>query len=201
MGIFLLDKPNIEKPDTWIFYILTTWPIRSKEDEEDSENRLERLRNHMDGWADPYKSVVEWLPDDLEITKNQLKIWHPRLWDNYGGRVTLAGDAAHRYKRASPHAFPKSIRLTFRIDSMSFHRGQGGNLAIQDAHEFVKTLVAVKNGIKRIEDAVAEYDRGVVERGREVAISKAQTEAFHDYENFLQSPVVKMGIRPSAKLS
>ena len=97
LGIFLLDKPDLKRPETWIFYILTTWPIAGKEDEENAENRLERLRAHMDGWTEPYKSVVEWVPDDVVIRPDQLRIWHPKPWDNRGGRVTLAGDAAHRY--------------------------------------------------------------------------------------------------------
>lgn len=82
---------------------------------------------------------------------------------------------------------------------MTFHRGQGGNLAIRDADEFVNTMIAVKSEQKTLVDALDEYDRGVVERGQEVAISKEQTKAFHDYENFLNSPVVKMGIKPSSK--
>jgi len=96
MGLFLLDKPDVTKPETWIFYVLVTWPLASKEDEENHDNRLERLRAHMDGWADPFKSVVAWLPDDLVIGPDQLRIWHPKPWDNHGGAVTLAGDAAHR---------------------------------------------------------------------------------------------------------
>lgn len=82
---------------------------------------------------------------------------------------------------------------------MTFHRGQGGNLAIRDADEFVNTMIAVKSEQKTLVDALDEYDRGVMERGQEVAISKEQTKAFHDYENFLNSPVVKMGIKPSSK--
>lgn len=82
---------------------------------------------------------------------------------------------------------------------MTFHRGQGGNLAIRDADEFVNTMIAVRSEQKTLVEALDEYDRGVVERGQEVAISKEQTKAFHDYENFLNSPVVKMGIKPSSK--
>lgn len=96
LGLFLLDKPDLEKPETWIFYLLVTWPISTKEDEENTDNRLERLRAHMDGWADPFMSVVKSLPDDVVIKPDQLRIWHPKPWDNHGGRVTLAGDAAHR---------------------------------------------------------------------------------------------------------
>ncbi|KAK0702788.1 hypothetical protein B0H67DRAFT_500050 [Lasiosphaeris hirsuta] len=176
MGLFLLDKPDLERPTTWVFYVLVTWPIASEEDEVNSENRLERLRAHMEGWADPYKSVVEWLADDITIGADQLRIWHPKKWDNQDGRATLAGDAAH---------------------SMTFHRGQGGNLAIKDADEFVKRMVDVKEGRLSLKDAMDEYDKGVVARGEEVEISRLQAAAFHDYENFDNSPVFKMGIKPA----
>ena len=102
LGIFLLDKPDLQKPESWVYYLLVTWPREAQdEDEEDSpaasRRRLERLRNKMEGWADPFKSVVEWVPEDVGIKPDVLRIWHPKVWDNHGGRVTLSGDAAHRY--------------------------------------------------------------------------------------------------------
>ncbi len=46
-------------------------------------------------------------------------------------------------------------------------------------------------------DAVAEYDADVVVRGKqEVEVSRAQTEAFHHHDTFINSPVMKMGIKP-----
>lgn len=179
LGIFLLDKPDLDRPETWIFYILTTWPLQTKEDDENEGNRLERLRARMDGWADPYKSVVEWIPDDVVIGKDQLRIWHPKPWTKEGrGCVTLAGDAAH---------------------SMTFHRGQGGNLAIQDAEQIMQQMIAVRDGKTSIPDALTRYDEGVLERGQEVAVSKTQTMAFHDYERFMESPMIKMGIQARVK--
>lgn len=82
---------------------------------------------------------------------------------------------------------------------MTFHRGQGGNLAIKDAKEFVTQMVAVHQRETSLEDAVNSYDKGVMERGEEVEISKKQAFAFHDYENFDDSPVAKMGIKPAAR--
>lgn len=82
--------------------------------------------------------------------------------------------------------------------SMTFHRGQGGNLAIKDAFEFVTKMVAVKEKKMSLEDAVNQYDVGVVERGEEVVISRTQAFAFHDYANFDNSPVFKMGIKPAS---
>lgn len=79
---------------------------------------------------------------------------------------------------------------------MTFHRGQGGNLAIKDGFEFVNGMISVQEGERTLEEALKEYDAGVLERGKEVDISKAQATAFHDYANFEQSPIYKMGIKP-----
>ena len=79
---------------------------------------------------------------------------------------------------------------------MTFHRGQGGNLAIKDALEFVNAMVSVHSGQKPLQEAMNEYDTGVLQRGEEVAISKSQALAFHDYANFRNSPIFKMGIKP-----
>ena len=80
---------------------------------------------------------------------------------------------------------------------MTFHRGQGGNLAIKDGFEFVTRMSSVVRGEKTLKEAIDDYDQGVLERGKEVAISKAQAMAFHDYSNFDNSPVFKMGIKPA----
>ena len=79
---------------------------------------------------------------------------------------------------------------------MTFHRGQGGNLAIKDADEFVTRMIAVHEGKQSLKDAVDSYDKDVVERGQEVEVSKQQAVAFHDYANFENSPIFKMGIKP-----
>lgn len=52
-------------------------------------------------------------------------------------------------------------------------------------------------GERTLKEAIDDYDQGVLERGEEVAISKAQAMAFHDYANFDKSPVFKMGIKPA----
>ncbi|KAL2394135.1 FAD-dependent monooxygenase phnB [Exophiala dermatitidis] len=181
VGIFLLDKPVIDKPETWVFYLLATWPKEKQEQQPQQPcqcgNMVDELRHRMDGWADPYKSAVEWIPKDVQAKVAPFKIWAPKNnWDNRGGRITLAGDAAH---------------------SMTFHRGQGANNAIRDCERFVSAMVKVKSGVLTLEEAVAEYDQDVITRGRqEVEVSRAQTDAFHGYAAFLESPIMKYGIRP-----
>ncbi|EXJ91877.1 hypothetical protein A1O3_00427 [Capronia epimyces CBS 606.96] len=177
VGIFLLDKPVLDQPETWIFYLLATWPKNKQTEPSDNQNMVDELRQRMDGWADPYKSAVEWIPEHVQAKVVPLKIWGPKTdWSNQSGRVTLAGDAAH---------------------SMTFHRGQGANNAICDSERFVAAMVKVQSSEATLAEAMAEYDRDVITRGRqEVEVSRTQTEAFHDYANFLNSPVVKYGIKP-----
>lgn len=63
-------------------------------------------------------------------------------------------------------------------------------------------MLKVKGGEKSLAEAVSEYDEDVIARGRqEVEISRVQTEAFHDHARFLESPVVKMGIKPSTSVA
>lgn len=95
IGIFLLDKPDLERPETWIFYILATWP-RSEDDYQGGKDMVQELKQRMEGWADPYRSAVEWIPPETKAKAVPFKIWGPESgWDNRGGRVTLSGDAAH----------------------------------------------------------------------------------------------------------
>ena len=45
--------------------------------------------------CEPFRSAVMWMPDDTKITYEKMAYWVPIPWGNHGGRVTLAGDAAH----------------------------------------------------------------------------------------------------------
>lgn len=81
---------------------------------------------------------------------------------------------------------------------MTFDRGQGGNLAIKEADDFVTRMTSVRDGKVPLAEAINQYDKGTLERGQEVVISTAQSAAFHDYANIKESPVFKMGIKPSS---
>ncbi|KAF2036439.1 FAD/NAD(P)-binding domain-containing protein [Setomelanomma holmii] len=176
----LLDMTDKDDPTKWRFQILSTWPLKVVEDHDNEVDRLKRLKEHIRtaGWAEPYKSAIEWIPEDTEVLRDQLKIWKTVPWDNQGGRVTLCGDAAH---------------------AMTFHRGQGANNAFYSAHCLVEALKSVQNGSASLQDAITAYDESIWKRGaNEVQISKAQTFFTHDgLDNFINSPVMKLGTKPS----
>ncbi|KAF3008593.1 hypothetical protein E8E13_007637 [Curvularia kusanoi] len=175
----VLDMPDAEDPSTWTFQILSTWPLKNVEDYDNEGDRLKRLKEHVkrDGWAEPYKSAIEWIPEGTPVLKDHLKIWKTREWDNRDGRVTLCGDAAH---------------------AMTFHRGQGANNAFFSAHSLVEALKSVHTGSSTLNEAITAYDQSILKRGaNEVQISKSQSFFTHDWPNFINSPVMTLGTKPS----
>jgi hypothetical protein len=193
-GIFLLDKPDMENPETWPFYLLATWP-RQEEDYRGDKNMIDELKRRMDDWSDPYKSAVEWIPEGTHARALDLRIWGPPKsgWDNRNGRTTLSGDAAH--SMTFRESFVPAVLAG--ADLIVVDRGQGANNAVADSSKFVTAMMKVKEGAMSAQEAVNEYDADVISRGRnEVETSKIQTGAFHDYERFLDSPLLKHGIKP-----
>ena len=102
IGIFLLSKVDLERPESWVFYILATWPKEEGVTYDKDVDMLPELRKRMDGWADPYKSAVAWAPDEkVTIVPGGLRVWAPKTaWDNRGGRLTIGGDSAHSKSKA-----------------------------------------------------------------------------------------------------
>lgn len=176
--------------------------------------RVRRLKEHIRAqkWAEPYASAIEWILDDAPIGRDQLKIWKPVPWDNQQARVTLVGDAAHAmtFRECSivfqsDHEPQPPILSHILIIPARKHtncapadRGQGANNSLYDAYCLVEALKSVQAGKKTLQAAIDAYDSEVVRRGQtEVQISKAQTFFTHDWENFVKSPVITLGTKPS----
>lgn len=56
---------------------------------------LDYIRDKTTPAVGIFQSAVDWTPDPDGVTADEMKYWIPKPWDNKGGRVTLAGDAAH----------------------------------------------------------------------------------------------------------
>ena len=116
---------------------------------------LDHLKATTTTLAAPFQSFVDWSPEGSECYIDEMKTWVPRAFDNRGGRITLAGDAAH---------------------PMLLYRGQGFQHAILDAGQYVDALVRVHQGAGTREQAVAAYDADMIERGA-TAVKQSLQEA------------------------
>jgi 2-polyprenyl-6-methoxyphenol hydroxylase-like FAD-dependent oxidoreductase len=202
----LQSVPDPRKPETWSFQITITWPPELSPNKHDPEppHTLEDLRELTKDWHSPKREAIEWLRDSyvtvtdgffgadgqhsttadvqnpdpwhLVIPSDRISIWLPVPWDSRGGRVTLAGDAAH---------------------AMTFHRGQGLNNCIRDAKEVVSSLEKVVRGDLQLTNAIDDYEKAMIDRGTaEVKTSMEQTLKCHNWDTFQHSPVMKIGGSP-----
>lgn len=57
--------------------------------------RLENMKQRASHFAEPFRSAILAVPGDTPVIEIKLGDWPCLEWDNRGGRVTLAGDAAH----------------------------------------------------------------------------------------------------------
>jgi 2-polyprenyl-6-methoxyphenol hydroxylase-like FAD-dependent oxidoreductase len=177
------DATDSTKPESWVFFFYISWPCSLEEQDKTrnwtNEQRLKQAKEFAKEYADPWKSAYEWLADDHPVWYAEMSDWDPgaedHRWNNYEGRVTLAGDAAH---------------------TMTYQRGQGLNHSISDAGKLVQAVKSILDGSKEQKDAIAEYEKEMMERaGTEVRMSTQNTGMVHDWERALQSPVMRKGLK------
>lgn len=191
-GFFgLQDVPDPSRPETWTFFFYISWPSSLQEQDETAgwtnAQRLKQLKSFAKQFSDPWRSASEWIEDD------DYPVWYMGLsdfdpgadghrWDNHGGRVTLAGDAAH---------------------AMTYQRGQGLNHAMVDAAKLVDTIKSFafipedsKESPSLQTEAISAYEEETIERsGAEVRLSTINTQMLHNWKQVLQSPAFTMGIK------
>jgi len=127
---------------------------------------------------EPFRSQIEWTRESDGCYIDEMRTWDPVVWDTYGGRVALAGDAAH---------------------PMLIYRGQGFQHAVVDAEGYVRALVSVRDGGIRKEEAVGAYTAEVVERGaKAVTQSLREADLSMDLESVEKTLMVKQGHARSA---
>ncbi|KAF2267335.1 FAD/NAD(P)-binding domain-containing protein [Lojkania enalia] len=179
--ISIQNVPDPGKPETWMYQLLMSWINNPLSEEENTyEGRLAFFKKRSEEWAEPWKSAGRWVKDGTQIPMDPGTYWEKAApWDSRGGKMTLCGDAAH---------------------PMTPHRGQGLNNALQDSSNFVAAIQEAAGGTKSLTEAVAAYDKEVLERGTlEMQVSLKQTMFIHNWETLMQSPMVKMGMHQAKK--
>ncbi|KAK1836726.1 hypothetical protein QBC39DRAFT_337104 [Podospora conica] len=117
---------------------------------------------------EPFRSRIMETKESEGCYVDEMRTWVPVEWDTLGGRVTLAGDAAH---------------------PMLVYRGQGYQHAVVDAQRYVEALVSVREGNVGREEAIKAYSDDVVERG-----AKAVTQSLKEAEMSMDLASIKNSI-------
>lgn len=178
------DAPDSADPSSWTFFFYISWKS-SLEEQEATKNwtdaqRVKQQKELAESFCDPWKSALEWTPDDAPAWYLGLTDWNPGIeghrWDNHGGRVTLVGDACH---------------------PMTYQRGQGLNHSVTDAGKLRDALVRISQGEDQ-EKVVTEFEEEMIRRGgTEVRDGTVNTELLHDWERIKESPLFKKGMKKS----
>ncbi|KAG8168094.1 hypothetical protein KVR01_003783 [Diaporthe batatas] len=127
--------------------ILMSWPYKSPEDEvkHTQAERLKEMKRRAEVFHENLRGTIQSMPEDTNCVEIVLQDWPCLDWDNHGGRVTLAGDAAH---------------------AMTMYRGEAANHGILDALRLCEALEAVYTGAQGMEDAILEFEKEL--RGRAI---------------------------------
>ena len=184
----LHDGDDVEHPENWIFFHYISFPEpRDHVNTRSMKAHVLHQKQLARHFVDPWRSVFEWMSEDAEVWYSKLRNWDPSLpehaWDNRGGRVTLAGDAAH---------------------PMTFQRGQGLNHALQDSYTVCEAIKRVWNGGDAGDGgkarAVDAYEREMRARGgEEVRLSEENSVKVHDWTQIGQSPSLQKGMNVDKK--
>jgi len=85
------DHP--EDMSTWTTFWAQCWlgPTPNMQGQEAIDYVKERSKTVVE----PFRSAIEWTPEGSPCFIDRMKYWVPVPFPDHGGRVTLAGDAAH----------------------------------------------------------------------------------------------------------
>lgn len=143
--------------------IIMSWPFRSADDEvkPTQGGRLKEMKSRAEEFHGTLRGVVKSIPEDTECLEIVLQDWPCLDWDNHGGRVTLAGDAAH---------------------AMTMYRGEAANHGILDALRLCEVLQGVYKVGQSTEEAILRYEKELRSRtSAAVLLSRQACLDAHDW--------------------
>lgn len=97
----VIDTPttNPTGGDYYTVQFVVSWAFRDRTGRDDVPptdlERLAGMKRRASNFAEPFRTAILSVPYDTLVTEIKLGDWPCLEWDNSGGRVTLAGDAAH----------------------------------------------------------------------------------------------------------
>ncbi|KYG41593.1 hypothetical protein M433DRAFT_177306 [Acidomyces richmondensis BFW] len=185
-----LDTPShndrSDNGDNFACQIIVSWPFRrgflgsSVEIEcpDTHVDRLNLLKDIVDGWAPQFRNLVQNIPDGSPVHQIRVEDWIPQegLWSNLDGKATLMGDAAH---------------------AMTMYRGEAANHAITDVRSWVDYIfptlkINTEKELSMLRQACKDYEEEMIPRSSTAVRSsrKACLDAHGSAAFDVRSPLV-----------
>ncbi|PKX88958.1 FAD-dependent oxidoreductase [Aspergillus novofumigatus IBT 16806] len=141
---------------------------------ENAEARRALFKHHMSQYCEPYRSAGECSSQGTPILAEKFRYWkNITRWSNFGGKASLAGDAAH---------------------PMVPFTAQGLNTALKDVKRFLDAIVKLVYHGAGLQTEIDVYDESAYTRGKQdINLSIEQTYAYHHWEEIMTSLLIKGG--------
>ncbi|KAJ5260522.1 hypothetical protein N7478_012127 [Penicillium angulare] len=137
-------------------------------------DRIALMKKLTDNWAEPFRSLVQKLPEDAEVRSIRIEDWMFKLGNEHKHpRTVLVGDSAH---------------------TMTMFRGEGANNAIVDVLDLVKR-VYMQNpesfALNSLKNSLDAYANDIFSRAEPSFLASRQAciDA-HDFSRIEGSPLV-----------
>lgn len=160
-------------------FVAISWKSESGDEAlpTDHKSRVRLMKERAQVFAEPIRSIITGIPDDLNTTARIHVADYPcHPWQN-GGIATLAGDSAH---------------------AMTMYRGEGANHGILDAALIVDQLILVHSGKRTQNEALQAYEEELFVRAPEAVLRSRQAALdAHSWASIIEgSPLVGPRVVP-----
>ncbi|CAI7660321.1 unnamed protein product [Penicillium bialowiezense] len=152
--------------------ICMSWPEKGNADKVSTtdDGRLTNMKQRARGFAPFLQQAVDRIPDGTPVTEIKLADWECLDWNNHGGRVTLAGDAAH---------------------AMTMYRGEAANHGILDAFRLMEAIDQIYTHSVSPRVAIEGYEQEMRQRTRRaVQLSRQACRDAHDWKRLDESSAI-----------
>ncbi|KAG8858273.1 hypothetical protein FRB96_005404 [Tulasnella sp. 330] len=214
----LHSAQNPLEPESWVMSLMISFKTSLEEEEQTKDwtnsMKLRQMKEMAKSFSEPWRSGFEWLPEGQKVWYTPFSMWDPSVsehqWDNHNGRVTLVGDAAHpmTFQRGQGlnSSFQDALELVHRIRSfLTLTSSASSDISSDTMGDCTSAVPAYSSftindmghtDVKGRGVSIDAYEEEMKSRtGLEVRLSTESTRMIHHWDEVVESPLFKQGLR------